>query len=322
MEEVSTELRNLKFQVKEGEGELTTNKRKVRDLQTKVSKVEETSIKQSDNYESRIKVLLEEIESLNDAKNSISQKLMSDLQDQSTTMNTMSSELTSQTTNLAKFKDQISELENSTQLYKEQCSYHDQKILDYESIIKEKSDTITKVNHENEKRVNENKDLLSRNRLYLAQIDKLQKENLDFQDKVSVLGRDNLNFAGQLELRAKEIENLKEKERNAEFEEFEKRNLGKEEGSSPRDKEEIVGLLGKMKSLEGEVLELTESLDYKVRELEDERVVSKRLGERVGEIESNCGMLTENLDELKRTREVEKLENTNKMEEIQNSASK
>jgi chromosome segregation ATPase len=172
MEEVSTELRNLKFQVKEGEGELTTNKRKVRDLQTKVSKVEETSIKQSDNYESRIKVLLEEIESLNDAKNSISQKLMSDLQDQSTTMNTMSSELTSQTTNLAKFKDQISELENSTQLYKEQCSERDQKILDYESIIKEKSDTITKVNHENEKRVNENKDLLSRNRLYLAQIDK------------------------------------------------------------------------------------------------------------------------------------------------------
>jgi chromosome segregation ATPase len=322
MEEVSTELRNLKFQVKEGEGELTTNKRKVRDLQTKVSKVEETSIKQSDNYESRIKVLLEEIESLNDAKNSISQKLMSDLQDQSTTMNTMSSELTSQTTNLAKFKDQISELENSTQLYKEQCSERDQKILDYESIIKEKSDTITKVNHENEKRVNENKDLLSRNRLYLAQIDKLQKENLDFQDKVSVLGRDNLNFAGQLELRAKEIENLKEKERNADFEEFEKRNLGKEEGSSPRDKEEIDGLLGKLKSLEGEVLELTESLDYKVRELEDERVVSRRLGERVGEIESNCGMLTENLDELKRTREVEKLENTNKMEEIQNSASK
>jgi chromosome segregation ATPase len=145
---------------------------------------------------------------------------------------------------------------------------------------------------------------------------------LDFQDKVSVLGRDNLNFAGQLELRAKEIENLKEKERNADFEEFEKRNLGKEEGSSPRDKEEIDGLLGKLKSLEGEVLELTESLDYKVRELEDERVVSKRLGERVGEIESNCGMLTENLDELKRTREVEKLENNNKMEEIQNSASK
>jgi hypothetical protein len=145
---------------------------------------------------------------------------------------------------------------------------------------------------------------------------------LDFQDKVSVLGRDNLNFAGQLELRAKEIENLKEKERNADFEEFEKRNLGKEEGSSPRDKEEIVGLLGKLKSLEGEVLELTESLDYKVRELEDERVVSRRLGERVGEIESNCGMLTENLDELKRTREVEKLENNNKMEEIQNSASK
>jgi chromosome segregation ATPase len=172
MEEVSTELRNLKFQVKEGEGELTTNKRKVRDLQTKVSKVVETSIKQSDNYESRIKVLLEEIESLNDAKNTISQKLMSDLQDQSTTMNTMSSELTNQTTNLAKFKDQISELENSTQLYKEQCSERDQKILDYESIIKEKSDTITRVNQENEKRINENKDLLSRNRLYLAQIDK------------------------------------------------------------------------------------------------------------------------------------------------------
>lgn len=136
------------------------------------------------------------------------------------------------------------------------------------------------------------------------------------------MAKDNLSFAGQLDLKGKEIEKLMEKEASKEFEEFERRGLEVKNEGSDRHREEVEGLREKLGRLEGEVERLTESLDYRGRELGEERAVSKRLAERVGEIEGDCGMLTENLDELKRTREVEKLENAGKMEEIQNSASK